>query len=139
MVAAVAVAQVPKITVMIGASYGAGNYAMCGRAYDPRFVFSWPTHRIGVMGGEQAAGVLTDIRRSSLQSRGIEVDEAQLSAIRSEVEAQYREEASPYHATARLWDDGIIDPRQTRQVVGLALSTTLNAPIQSTDYGVFRM
>jgi len=83
--------------------------------------------------------VLTDIRRSSLQSRGIDVDEAQLSAIRAEVEAQYREEASPYYATARLWDDGIIDPRQTRQVVGLALATTLNAPIPSTDYGVFRM
>jgi len=139
MVAAVAVAQVPKITVMIGASYGAGNYAMCGRAYDPRFVFSWPTHRIGVMGGEQAAGVLTDIRRSSLQSRGIDVNEVQLSAIREEVESRYREEASPYYATARLWDDGIIDPRQTRQVVGLALATTLNAPIPSTDYGVFRM
>ncbi len=139
MVAAVAVAQVPKITVMIGASYGAGNYAMCGRAYDPRFVFSWPTHRIAVMGGEQAAGVLTDIRRQSAQARGIELDETDLTAIRQEVEARYEEEASPYYATARLWDDGIIDPRQTRQVVGLALATTLNAPIPPTEYGVLRI
>ncbi len=139
MVAAVAVAQVPKITVMIGASYGAGNYAMCGRAYDPRFVFSWPTHRIAVMGGEQAAGVLTDIRRQSAQARGIELDEANLETIRQEVEVRYEEEASPYYATARLWDDGIIDPRQTRQVVGLALATTLNAPIPHTDFGVLRI
>jgi 3-methylcrotonyl-CoA carboxylase beta subunit len=139
MVAAVAVAQVPKITVMIGASYGAGNYAMCGRAYDPRFVFSWPTHRIAVMGGEQAAGVLTDIRRQSAAARGVDLDEAGLSAIREEVEARYAEEASPYFATARLWDDGIIDPRQTRQVVGLALATTLNAPIPGTEYGVLRI
>src|SRR5215211_1892124 len=139
MVAAVAVAQVPKITVMIGASYGAGNYAMCGRAYDPRFVFSWPTHRIAVMGGEQAAGVLTDIRRQSFAARGDVPDEARLSEIRQELEARYNEEASPYFATARLWDDGIIDPRQTRQVVGLALATTLNAPIPDTDYGVLRI
>jgi acetyl-CoA carboxylase carboxyltransferase component len=139
MVAAVAVAQVPKITVMIGASYGAGNYAMCGRAYDPRFVFSWPTHRIAVMGGEQAAGVLTQIRRQSVEARGEHLDEAELAAIRDEVEARYEEEASPYFATARLWDDGIIDPRQTRQVVGLALATTLNAPIPETDYGVLRI
>ncbi|MCC6792687.1 MAG: methylcrotonoyl-CoA carboxylase [Thermomicrobiales bacterium] len=139
MVAAVAVAQVPKITVMIGASYGAGNYAMCGRAYDPRFVFSWPNHRIAVMGGEQAAGVLTDIRRQSLAARGDAPDEARLTEIRSELEARYDEEASPYFATARLWDDGIIDPRQTRQVVGLALATTLNAPIPPTDYGVLRI
>jgi acetyl-CoA carboxylase carboxyltransferase component len=139
MVAAVAVAQVPKLTVMIGASYGAGNYAMCGRAYDPRFVFSWPTHRIAVMGGEQAASVLTDIRRQSAAARGEAWDEAKLAAIRAEVEARYNEEASPYYATARLWDDGIIDPRQTRQVLGLALATTLNAPIPETTYGVLRI
>jgi acetyl-CoA carboxylase carboxyltransferase component len=139
MVAAVAVAQVPKITVMIGASYGAGNYAMCGRAYDPRFVFSWPTHRISVMGGEQAAGVLTQIRRQAVEARGETLDEAELEAIRAEVAARYEEEASPYYATARLWDDGIIDPRQTRQVVGLALATTLNAPIEATAYGVLRI
>ncbi len=139
MVAAVAVAQVPKITVMIGASYGAGNYAMAGRAYDPRFVFSWPSHRIAVMGGEQAAGVLTDIRRQSAGARGAALDEADLMAVRREVEARYAEEASPYFATARLWDDGIIDPRQTRPVVGLALATTLNAPIPATEYGVLRI
>jgi acetyl-CoA carboxylase carboxyltransferase component len=139
MVAAVATAQVPKLTVMIGASYGAGNYAMCGRAYDPRFVFSWPTHRISVMGGEQAAGVLTDIRRASAAAHGHELDEDALAGIRRDVEARYEEEASPYYASARLWDDGIIDPRQTRQVLGLALETTLNAPIGETDYGVFRM
>jgi 3-methylcrotonyl-CoA carboxylase beta subunit len=139
MVAAVAAAQVPKITVMIGASYGAGNYAMCGRAYDPRFVFSWPSHRISVMGGEQAAGVLTDIRRDSARKQGVELDEAKLEAIKHEVEQRYEEEASPYFATARLWDDGIIDPRQTRQVVGLALATSLNAPIPATDYGVLRI
>jgi acetyl-CoA carboxylase carboxyltransferase component len=139
MVAAVAVAQVPKITVMIGASYGAGNYAMCGRAYDPRFVFSWPSHRISVMGGEQAAGVLTDIRRDAARKQGIDLDESKLVAIKNEVQQRYEEEASPYYATARLWDDGIIDPRQTRQVVGLALATTLNAPIPPTDYGVLRI
>jgi 3-methylcrotonyl-CoA carboxylase beta subunit len=139
MVAAVAVAQVPKITVMIGASYGAGNYAMCGRAYDPRFVFSWPSHRIAVMGGEQAAGVLTDIRRDSARKTGLELDEEKLAAIQADVLARYEEEASPYFATARLWDDGIIDPRQTRQVVGLALATTLNAPIPATEYGVLRI
>src|SRR5215211_5916543 len=139
MVAAVAVAQVPKITVMIGASYGAGNYAMCGRAYDPRFVFSWPSHRIAVMGGEQAAGVLTEIQRQRATSQGSDLDEKGLAAIREDVEARYAEEESPYYATARLWDDGIIDPRQTRQVVGLALATTLNAPIPGTEYGVLRI
>ena len=139
MVAAVAVARVPKITVMIGAGLGGGSVAVSGRAYDPRFVFSWPTHRIAVMGGEQAAGVLTEIQRSSMQARGIEIDEEKQAAIREEVEARYKEEASPYYATARLWDDGIIDPRQTRQVVGLALATTLNAPIPATDYGVLRI
>jgi acetyl-CoA carboxylase carboxyltransferase component len=138
LVAAVAVAEVPKITVMIGASYGAGNYAMCGRAYDPRFIFSWPSHRIGVMGGRQAAGVLTDVRRQSAAARGDAVDETALEVYREEIVARYESEASPYFATARLWDDGIIDPRQTRQIVGLALETTLNAPIPSTDYGVFR-
>jgi len=139
MVAAVAVAQVPKLTVMIGASYGAGNYAMCGRAYDPRFVFSWPSHRISVMGGEQAAGVLTEIQRQRARARGEEIDDHRLAEIRKSVESRYEEEASPYFATARLWDDGIIDPRKTRQVLGLALETTLNAPIPSTDYGVLRI
>jgi 3-methylcrotonyl-CoA carboxylase beta subunit len=139
MVAAVAVANVPKITVMIGASFGAGNYAMCGRAYDPRFVFSWPNHRISVMGGEQAAGVLTDIRRQADRTSNEAHDEERLAAIRADVMATYEAEASPYFATARLWDDGVIDPRQTRQVVGLALEATLNSPIEPTDYGVLRI
>jgi len=112
---------------------------MCGRAYDPRFVFSWPSHRISVMGGEQAAGVLTDIRRQSILGRGEELDEAALAEIRTDVEGQYEEQASPYYATARLWDDGMIDPRRTRDVLGLALSTTLNASIPKTDYGVLRI
>jgi acetyl-CoA carboxylase carboxyltransferase component len=139
MVAAVAVANVPKITVMIGASFGAGNYAMCGRAYDPRFVFSWPNHRISVMGGELAAGVLTDIRRQADRTSNEAHDEERLAAIRADVMATYEAEASPYFATARLWDDGVIDPRQTRQVVGLALEATLNSPIEPTDYGVLRI
>ncbi|HET9016865.1 MAG TPA: carboxyl transferase domain-containing protein [Thermomicrobiaceae bacterium] len=139
MVSAVAVAQVPKLTVMIGASYGAGNYAMCGRAYDPRFVFAWPTAKIGVMGGEQAAGVLVTIRERAAEQRGETLDAAGLARLRAEVEARYAEETSPYFATARLWDDGVIDPRQTRQVLGLALQTALNAPIPATDYGVLRI
>jgi acetyl-CoA carboxylase carboxyltransferase component len=139
MVAAVAAARVPKLTVMIGASYGAGNYAMNGRAYDPRFVFSWPTHRIAVMGGEQASGVLTDIRRQGARTRGGELDEAALAQLQAEIRAGYEEEASPYYATARLWDDGVIDPRDTRRVLGLALETTLNAPIPPTDFGVLRI
>ncbi|HEX5502901.1 MAG TPA: carboxyl transferase domain-containing protein, partial [Thermomicrobiales bacterium] len=139
MVAAVAVAQVPKITVMTGASYGAGNYAMAGRAYDPRFLFAWPTSRIGVMGGEQAAGVLTMIKERAARRRGEPLDEEAQARLRRETEEQYAAETSAYYATARLWDDGVIDPRQTRQVVGLALETTLNAPIPSTDYGVLRI
>ncbi|HET7038062.1 MAG TPA: carboxyl transferase domain-containing protein [Thermomicrobiaceae bacterium] len=139
MVAAVAVAQVPKITVMTGASYGAGNYAMAGRAYDPRFLFAWPTSRIGVMGGEQAAGVLTMIKERAARRRGEPLDEEAQARLRRETEEQYATETSAYYATARLWDDGVIDPRQTRQVVGLALETTLNAPIPSTDYGVLRI
>ena len=139
MVAAVAVAQVPKLTVMIGASFGAGNYAMCGRAYDPRFVFSWPSHRISVMGGEQAAGVLTEIRRQSARAGVRRSTTIAWPKYEGASRSRYEEEASPYFATARLWDDGIIDPRKTRQVLGLALETTLNAPIPSTDYGVLRI
>jgi len=133
------VAQVPKITLITGASYGAGNYAMAGRAYDPRFLFSWPTSRIGVMGGEQAAGVLVTVREQAAERRGAAIDQDELDALRTEVQARYDAETSPYFATARLWDDGVIDPRQTRQVLGLALQTTLNAPIPPTDYGVLRI
>jgi acetyl-CoA carboxylase carboxyltransferase component len=139
MVAAVAAAQVPKITLITGASYGAGNYAMCGRAYDPRFLFTWPMSRIGVMGGEQAAGVLVTIREQAAKRRGETLDEAALEQLRSDVQDRYEAETSPYYATARLWDDGIIDPRHTRQVLGLALQTALNAPIEATDYGVLRI
>lgn len=139
MVAAVAAAQVPKITLITGASFGAGNYAMCGRAYDPRFLFTWPTSRIGVMGGEQAAGVLATIRERASVSRGESLDETLLEEMRAQVREQYDAETQPYFATARLWDDGIIDPRQSRQVLGLALQTSLNAPIPATDYGVLRI
>ena len=139
MVAAVAVAQVPKITLMTGASFGAGNYAMSGRAYDPRFLFTWPTARIGVMGGEQAAGVLVTIREQAAKHRGATIDRDEIDELRQRVEARYDAETSPYFATARLWDDGIIDPRQTRQVLGLALHSALNAPIPETNYGVLRI
>lgn len=139
MVAAVAVAQVPKLTLMTGASYGAGNYAMAGRAYDSRFLFAWPNAKIGVMGGEQAAGVLTTIKERAARRRGATLAGDDLAALRRETEEQYAEETSAYYATARLWDDGIVDPRQTREVLGLALQTSLNAPIPATDYGVLRI
>ncbi len=125
MVSAVAVAQVPKITLMTGASFGAGNYAMSGRAYDPRFLFTWPTARIGVMGGEQAAGVLVTIREQAAERQGQPIDREALEEMRRDVQARYDDETSPYFATARLWDDGIIDPRQSRQVLGLALQSAL--------------
>jgi acetyl-CoA carboxylase carboxyltransferase component len=112
---------------------------MAGRAYDPRFLFSWPTARIGVMGGEQAAGVLVTVREQAATQRGIPIDRDELEALRQDVQARYDAETSPYFATARLWDDGVIDPRQTRQVLGLALQAALNAPIPETNYGVLRI
>jgi 3-methylcrotonyl-CoA carboxylase beta subunit len=139
MVAAVAVAQVPKLTVMIGASYGAGNYAMCGRAYDPRFVFSWPTHRIAVMGGEQAAGVLTTVKRDQLARAGKELSAEEERSIADPVLAKYEEEGSPYYSTARLWDDGVIDPAETRIYLGLGLSISYNETFADPKFGVFRM
>jgi acetyl-CoA carboxylase carboxyltransferase component len=135
MVSAVAAARVPKLTLITGASYGAGNYAMCGRGYDPRFLFTWPTARVAVMGGEQAAGVLTTVGRSRDQGR---TPEEQV-ALRAETQARYEQETTPYFATARLWDDGVIDPRDTRTVLGLALETCLNAPIEDSPIGVLRM
>ncbi|HMM43328.1 MAG TPA: carboxyl transferase domain-containing protein, partial [Thermomicrobiales bacterium] len=135
MVSAVATARVPKLTLITGASYGAGNYAMCGRAYDPRYLFSWPTSRIGVMGGEQAAGVLTSIGRSRDEDAAPEEAERR----RAEVQARYEAETTPWYATARLWDDGVIDPRDTRTVLGLALQSTLNAQIEDSPIGVLRM
>ncbi len=140
LVTAVATATVPKLTVIIGGSFGAGNYGMCGRAYDPRFLFTWPNSRISVMGGEQAASVLATIRRDALEASGAAWPAEEEEAFKHPIRATYESEGSPYHATARLWDDGIIAPAQTRDVLGLALSTTLNAPIPAQPrFGLFRM
>ncbi len=139
MVTAVACAKVPKFTILIGGSYGAGNYGMCGRAYEPNFMWMWPNSRISVMGGEQAAGVLTQVKRDQLAARGETFSAADEAAMREPVLAQYEEQGHPYYASARLWDDGIIDPAQTREVLSMALETTLNKPEQETRFGVFRM
>jgi 3-methylcrotonyl-CoA carboxylase beta subunit len=140
LVMAVATASVPKVTVLIGGSFGAGNYGMCGRAYRPRFLFTWPNSRISVMGGEQAASVLATIRRDAMEARGEDWPVAEEETFKNTVREGYEREGSPYYATARLWDDGIIDPLQTRDVLGLAFSAALNAPIpQAPRFGVFRM
>lgn len=139
MVTAVACARVPKITLVIGGSFGAGNYGMCGRAYSPRFMFSWPNTRISVMGGEQAASVLATVKREGMEQRGEKWSADEEEQFKAPIRARYEEEGSPYYATARLWDDGIIRPRDTRRVLGLAFSATLNAPIEKTQFGVFRM
>jgi len=140
LVTAVATASVPKITVLIGGSFGAGNYGMAGRAYSPRFLFSWPNSRISVMGGEQAAAVLATIKRDAMESRGEVWSSEDEAAFRSPVRARYETEGSPYYATARLWDDGIIDPAETRDVLGLAFAAALNAPIpERPRFGLFRM
>ncbi len=136
---AVSNSTVPAITIMTGASFGAGNYAMCGRAYEPRFLFTWPNHRIGVMGGKQLAGVLDIIQRGAAQKRGETVDEQRLSVMKQMVEGQIDQESDPYFATARLWDDGIIDPRDTRSVVAMSLSAACTKPVEGTmAFGVFR-
>jgi 3-methylcrotonyl-CoA carboxylase beta subunit len=140
LVTAVATASVPKITVIIGGSFGAGNYGMAGRAYSPRFLFTWPNSRISVMGGEQAAAVLATIKRDSMEARGEAWSAEEEAAFKAPVRARYEEEGSPYYATARLWDDGIIDPAQTRDVLALAFSATLNQPIpERPQFGLFRM
>jgi 3-methylcrotonyl-CoA carboxylase beta subunit len=139
MVTAVATAQVPKLTVLIGGSFGAGNYGMCGRAYSPRFLWTWPNSRISVMGGEQAASVLATVRRDGLEAAGKTWSREEEEAFRAPIRQQYEEQGNPYYATARLWDDGIIEPSQTRRVLGLSLSATLNAAIPPTRFGVFRM
>jgi len=139
MVAAVACAQVPKLTVLIGNSYGAGNYGMCGRAYDPRFMYTWPNSRISVMGGEQAAGVLSQVKRAQIEKSGASWSDAQEREFKQPIVEQYEKQGHPYYASARLWDDGVIDPAQTRQVLGLSLSAALNEPIPETKFGVFRM
>jgi 3-methylcrotonyl-CoA carboxylase beta subunit len=134
LVTAVATANVPKITILIGGSFGAGNYGMCGRAYSPRFLFSWPNSRISVMGGEQAASVLATVHRDADSWTPQEAE-----TFKAPIRRKYEDEGNPYYATARLWDDGVIDPAQTRDVLGLALSATLNAPIAEPKFGVFRM
>jgi 3-methylcrotonyl-CoA carboxylase beta subunit len=139
LVTAVACAAVPKITLIIGGSFGAGNYGMCGRAYDPRFVFTWPNARISVMGGEQAASVLATVRRDGLERDGKNCSAEDEEAFKSPIRAKYEAEGSPYYATARLWDDGIILPSETRQVLALALAASLNLPVEETRFGVFRM
>jgi 3-methylcrotonyl-CoA carboxylase beta subunit len=139
MVMAVANAEVPKFTVLIGGSFGAGNYGMCGRAYSPRFLFTWPNARISVMGGEQAASVLAQIKRDGLEAEGKAWSKEEEDAFKAPIRERYELEGDPYHATARLWDDGIIDPVQTRDVLGLAIGASLNAPIPETRFGVFRM
>ena len=139
MVTAVSSVQVPKFTVIIGNSYGAGNYGMCGRAYEPRFLFTWPNSRISVMGGEQAAGVLAQVKRDQKERAGEEWSDQEEAAFKQPILDRYEEQGHPYYASARLWDDGVIDPAQTRQVLGLAISAALNKPIDETRFGVFRM
>ena len=139
LVMAVACAQVPKFTVIIGGSYGAGNYAMCGRAYAPRFLWMWPNARISVMGGEQAANVLSQVRRENRQRTGQPWSEAEETAFKQRILKQYDEQGHPYYASARLWDDGVIDPAETRTVLALSISAALNAPVEATEFGVFRM
>jgi 3-methylcrotonyl-CoA carboxylase beta subunit len=139
LVTAVACARVPKITVVVGGSFGAGNYGMCGRAYGPRFLFMWPNARISVMGGEQAASVLATLRRDAVEAQGKPWSAADEEAFKAPIRASYEAEGSPYYATARLWDDGVIAPAETRRVLSLAFSACLNAPIEPTRFGVFRM
>ena len=139
LVAAVACAKVPKLTLILGNSYGAGNYGMCGRAYDPNFLFMWPNARISVMGGEQAAGVLAQVRRGQIEGAGETWSDTEEQAFKQPILDDFAAQSHPYYASARLWDDGIIDPTQSRRVLGLALSATLNRPIDETRFGVFRM
>ena len=139
MVTAVATAAVPKFTIIIGGSFGAGNYGMCGRAYSPRFLWMWPNARISVMGGEQAASVLATVRRDGIEERGGSWSKEEEEAFRAPIRNQYETQGHPYFASARLWDDGIIDPADTRRVLALGLSATLNAPIPDTQFGLFRM
>ncbi len=139
LVTAVATAAVPKFTVIIGGSFGAGNYGMCGRAYGPRFLWMWPNARISVMGGEQAAMVLAQVKRDGMEARGEAWATDDEEAFKAPIRAQYETQGHPYYASARLWDDGVIDPAQTRRVLGLAISASLNAPVADTRFGLFRM
>ena len=140
LVTAVSCVPVPKFTVIIGGSHGAGNYGMCGRAYDPRFVFMWPNSRISVMGGPQAADVLATVKQDQRERENLSpMSEYELDNLRKPILEKYETEGSPYYSTARLWDDGIIDPRDTRDILGLCISASLNAPFPDQKYGVFRM
>jgi 3-methylcrotonyl-CoA carboxylase beta subunit len=139
LVTAVSNAQVPKITTIIGGSFGAGNYGMCGRAYDPRFLWTWPNSRVSVMGGEQAAGVLATVKRDIIERKGGEWSAEEEAAFKQPTLDMFAEQSHPLYASARLWDDGIIDPARTRDVLGLSLSAALNKPIAETRFGVFRM
>jgi 3-methylcrotonyl-CoA carboxylase beta subunit len=139
LVHAVSNAAVPKLTLVVGGSFGAGNYGMCGRAFEPRFLWMWPNARISVMGGEQAASVLATLRRDAIQAKGGDWSPEEEEAFKAPIRRQYETQGHPYYASARLWDDGIIDPAQTRLVLGLGLSAALNAPIPRTTFGVLRM
>jgi 3-methylcrotonyl-CoA carboxylase beta subunit len=139
MVTAVATAAVPKFTVIIGGSFGAGNYGMCGRAFSPRFLWMWPNARISVMGGDQAASVLATVKRDGIEGKGGAWSAAEEDAFKQPIRDQYEQQGHPYYASARLWDDGVIDPADTRKVLALGLSAALNAPIAETKFGVFRM
>jgi len=139
MVTAVSCAKVPKLTLIVGGSFGAGNYGMCGRAFNPRFVWSWPNARISVMGGEQAASVLATVKRDGIEAKGGKWSAEEEEAFKAPIREQYERQGHPYYATARLWDDGVIDPVDSRRVLSLGLAAALNAPIEETRYGVFRM
>ena len=139
MVMAVACAKVPKITLVVGGSYGAGNYGMCGRAYGPRFLFTWPNARVALMGSEQAASVLATVTRDNIEARGGKWSEVEEAEFKQPIKDQFDAQSDPYFATARLWDDGIIAPAETRRALGLAFAAALNAPIPETKFGVFRM
>src|SRR5262249_36065336 len=139
LVTAVACATVPKLTVIIGGSYGAGNYAMCGRAYSPRFLYQWPNSRISVMGGEQAASVLATVKRDQLKGGGEGWAQAEEEAFKAPIREQYERQGHPYYSSARLWDDGVIDPLETRRVLALSLAAARHAPLDPPRYGIFRM
>lgn len=140
LVTAVSCAQVPKLTVVIGGSYGAGNYGMCGRAFNPRFLWMWPNAKISVMGGDQAAGVLSTVKQANLEFQKKEImNDQELKEFKDKIKSKYDNEGSAYYSSARLWDDGVIEPKDTRDVLGLALSTCLNTPIEDTTFGIFRM
>uniref|UniRef100_UPI0028124E20 carboxyl transferase domain-containing protein n=1 Tax=Arthrobacter sp. TaxID=1667 RepID=UPI0028124E20 len=139
MVTAVATCRVPKLTVVVGGSFGAGNYSMCGRAYSPRFLWMWPASRISVMGGNQASSVLATVKRDQIEARGEQWSADDEEAFKAPIREQYEAQGSPYYSTARIWDDGIIDPADTRRVLGLALDVCANAPLPDTSFGLFRM